>query len=75
METMLSSILCRERLDRIMARWSGIRGACGSVLHMKSRNSAAVSDSQVDRSRFELFLNVFVRTPARGPSRRASRRR
>ncbi len=42
---------------------------------MKSRNASTSSNSNLDVSRFELFLNVFVRTPARGAGRRALRKR
>ena len=54
---------------------SGIGAAFGTIPRMKSRNSTTVSESRLDLSRFELFMNVFVRTPARAPGRRALRRR
>ncbi len=69
-ESLITPVICGDK-----TRASAWHRGCYSISHMKSRNSATVSDSRVDLSRFELFVNVFVRTPARGSSRRAARRR
>ena len=42
---------------------------------MKTTASAAANDPALDLARFDLFLNVFVRTPELPARRRVSRKR
>ena len=42
---------------------------------MKTTHSSTAADPALDLARFDLFLNLFVRTPERPARRRATRKR